>query len=336
MLLMKHRLLTLSILLWLLLIPALAFASPQNPLLTSTSIILSQQGVYKFDRQTLEPVWQSLTGVNTYHAVNGEQLIYVGSTEGLFALDPESGNVVWQIEPDKTIFSPTNSDLIYAGSLHGELYAINPADGSIAWRQQLDGWTYSPVLSADRKQLWTAGHSHKATLLDSDNGRPLGKVQLGQEAIFSPQKINDDHIAINLFDGSSAIINLSTASLAGRLQGNSQPRHLEVNGDIIYRTSRDGSLTAFDMVSHDSVWQQNLVSSDLSLHPASPGYLLLSDLDRNLLLLELNDNKVVYKTSISGQWFSPVQINANAIIYFSQSGLKPKQIRAVEVWAGGN
>ena len=332
---MKHHPLTLVIAVWLLL-PQFSFASPQNPVLTSTSIILSQQGIHKFDRQTLKAVWQNLLGVSTYHAVVDEHLIYVGSTEGLFALDLESGNIVWQIEPEKTIFSPTVSKRIHAGSLHGELYTINPEDGSIVWRSQLNGWTYSPVVSAEKKQLWTAGQSHQATLLDIDSGKLLSTVELGQEAIFSPQQINDNHLAINLFDGSSAIINLSTASLAGRLHGDSQPRHLGVNGDTIYRSSRDGSLTAFDMGSHDSVWQQGFVSSDLSLHPAEPGYLLMSDLDRNLLLLELNQRKVIFKTAISGQWFLPVQVNSHAIVYFVNNTMKPNHIHAVKIVASGN
>ena len=328
---MKRRLQIITITFWFLLFPALASASPQNPVLTRSSIILSEQGIHKFDRKTLSPVWRSLQGVHTYHAVMGAEMIYVGSTEGLFALDADSGNVVWHIEVDKNIFSPTVADRIYAGSLHGELYAINPENGSIVWREQFDGWIYSPVVLADTNQLWTAGQSHHATLLDSGNGKSLATVPLGQQAIFSPQKINDKHLAINLFDGSSAIIDLSTASLSGLLHGDSQPRHLQVDSGTIYRTGRDGSLSAFDIGTHDLVWQRNLVSSDLSLHPAVPGYLLLSDLDRKLLLLEFNTNSIVYETSINGQWFWPLQINPDTIIYFKQKNRKPIGIHAVEV-----
>ncbi len=332
---MTTRLLIPFFIFWPLLLPQFAVADQQNPLLTPNSIILSQQGVHKFDRQTLKPQWQSLQGVQTYHPVRGEQLLYVGSTQGLFALNPENGDIVWQIESDKTVFSPTVSDRIYAGSLHGELYAINPEDGSIDWRKQFEGWIYSPVAEPHKKQLWIAGQSHQARFLDIDSGKLLGKVELGQEALFSPQQIDDDHIAINLFNGTSAIVNLTTAQLSGQLEGRSQPRHLSVNANTIYRSSRDGSLTAFDTGSHKSVWQQDFVSSDLSMHPAKPGYLLMSDLDRKLLLIDLTHRDVVYKTSIDGQWFSPVQIDPEAIVYFIKNSMQPNQIHAVKISARG-
>ena len=265
----------------------------------------------------------------------GEQLLYVGSTQGLFALNPNNGDIVWQIETDKTLFSPTVSDRIYAGSLHGELYAINPEDGSIDWRQHFDGWIYSPVAVPNNKQLWTAGQSHQASFLEIDSGKILGKIALGQEAVFSPQLIDDNHIAINLFNGSSAMVNLTTASLAGQLEGHSQPGHLSVNHSTIYRSSRDGKLTAFDIGSHHSIWQQNFVSSNLNLHPAKPGYLLMSDLDRMLVLIDLPQRNIIYKTSIGGQWFSPIQINPETIVYFIKNSMQPNQIRAVKLFARG-
>ena len=309
-------------------------ADQQNPLLTSNAIIVSQQGVYRFERESLKPEWQSLNGINTYQPVMGKQWLYVGSTQGLYALDPQNGNIVWHIEPDKTVFSPALADRLYAGSLHGELYAIDQRNGAIEWRRQLQGWTYSPVVIQRSGQLWTAGQSHQASLLDSESGQILHQFDLGQEAIFSPQIIDDRHIAINLFDGSSAIVDVSTASLSGRLAGSSQPKHLSSFGNTIYRSSRDGSLTAFDKLSHRAVWQERFVSSDLSLHPAVPGYILLTDDASKLLLVDLKQNKVVYQASLPGQWSFPVQVNRDAIVYFIKDRLQPNHLQAVKISAG--
>ena len=187
---------------------------------------------------------------------------------------------------------------------------------------------------ASRNQLWTAGQSHEATLLDSKNGALLGKVQLGQEAIFSPQKIDEYHIAINLFDGNSVIINLNTGSFSGQLEGNSQPKHLSVNADTIFRSSRDGSLTAFDRLSHQAKWQRHFVSSNLSMHPAISGYLLMSDLDHSLVLVDLSNNKVVYQARVSGQLFLPVQVKPDAIVYFTKDRMQPNLLQAVKISAG--
>lgn len=312
------------------------FSDQQNPLLTPNAIILSQQGVYRFDRNTLDLRWQSLAGVQTYQPVMGNQLLYVGSTQGLYALNPVNGKVVWHIEPAKTVFSPAVSDRIYAGSLHGELYAIDPEDGSIEWRRQLQGWTYSPVVLPHRQQLWTAGQSHRATRFDSLNGQRLGQVALGQEAVFSPEQIDDSHIAVNLFSGSCAIINLNSGSLSGRLSGSSQPKHLLVSGDTLYRTDRSGNLAAFNRLNLMLRWHRQLGAGNLSMHPAIPGYLLMSDLDSQILLFDLTNNKVVYQASVPGQMLAPVQVNPEAIVYFTRDSLQPNHLQAVKLAAGSS
>jgi hypothetical protein len=97
---------------------------PQNPLLINDSVYVSQQGVYRFDRNQSEPLWSSLSGIQTFAPVVFENRLLVGSTRGLYALDLESGAIVWQIEEKRTLFTPSISTQAYAGSVHGELYAI--------------------------------------------------------------------------------------------------------------------------------------------------------------------------------------------------------------------
>ncbi len=306
-------------------------SNPQNPLLTTNSVFLSKQGIYKFNRHSLEPIWTSLQGVQTYEPVMGAGLLFVGSTEGLFALSPDSGEVVWHIEPEQTIFSPVVADQIFAGSLHGELYSINTNDGAIKWRRQFEGWVYSPVVLPRLRQLWTGGQAHQASLLDSSNGDLLKRVELDQEIVFSPQKLDEENIIFNLFSGDSVIIDTRSSTMVGRLEGESQPRHISINKNIIYRTNRDGSLIAFDKISHKTIWHHNLVASDLSMHPVNQGYMLLSDLDRIMVLINLQSQDEIFRTRIDGAWFSPVQIDENHIVYFRNENMQPNQIRAVKL-----
>ncbi len=329
---MRHGLLVFILVLWSLLqLHAANASSPQNPLLTSDSVFLSKQGVYKFDRESLKPIWSSLQGVQTYEPVMGARLLFVGSTEGLFALSPENGKIVWHIESEKTIFSPVVAEQIFVGSLHGELYSINTDDGAINWRRQFEGWIYSPVVLPRLGQLWAGGQSHQASLLDIKNGGFLGQIALDQEVIFSPQKLDEENIIFNLFSGNSVIINTLSSSVAGQLTGASQPRHLSINNNIIYRTNRDGSLIAFDKASHKAIWHHDIVASDLSMHPVSQGYMLLSDLDRILVLIDLQNQNEIFRTQIDGAWFSPVQIDENHIVYFRNANMQPNQIRAVKL-----
>ena len=305
-------------------------SSPQNPLLTSDSVYLSKQGIHKFNRDNLEVEWSSLKGVRTFEPVISKDFLLVGSTQGLYALHRATGEIVWHIEPEKTIFSPAIDTQIFAGSLHGELYAINPKDGKINWRQQLSGWIYSPVVLADLDQLWSGGQSHEAFLFDIKTGAIIKRVGLEQEAIFSPQRLDQERIVFNLFSGNSVVINVHTAMPVATLDGPSQPRHLSVDRKTIYRTNRDGSLIAFDKISLEALWHQNIVAHDLSMHPVSDGYMLLSDLDHTMVLLNLESHEVVFKINVDGAWFSPIQIDDNHIVYFQNETMQPNQIRAVK------
>jgi len=305
-------------------------SNPQNPLLTDESVYLSNQGIHKFNRNSLKPEWASLVGIETFEPVMGKSLIFAGSTQGLYALHPDSGEVVWHIEQLQTVFSPTVSDQLYAGSLQGDLYAIDAASGTINWRRQFDGWIYSPVFFSDLNQLWTGGQTHEAISLDSREGNILKRVALEQESIFSPQQLDSDHIVFNLFSGNSIVINAFSANPVAKLDGSSQPMHLSCNEDTIYRTNRDGSLIAFNKNNHKTVWQENIVEHNLSMHPVNNGYMLLSDLDHTMVLLDLEHQVEVFRKTIDGAWFSPIQVDDNHIVYFLKENLQPNQIRAVK------
>jgi len=319
------------VLYWFLLPVNLANAShSQNPLLTTDSVFLSKQGIHKFNRNNLEVEWTSLVGIQTFEPVISNDLILVGSTQGLYALHGATGEIAWHIEPEKTIFSPSVDSQIFAGSLHGELYAINPKDGKINWRQQLTGWIYSPVVLADLDQLWSGGQSHEAFLLDIKTGEIMNRVGLEQEAIFSPQRLDQSHIVINLFSGNSIVINVQTAMPVALLDGPPQPRYLSFDHNTIYRANSDGSLVAFDKFSHETIWNQHLVSHDLTMHPVTDGYMLLTDLEQTMVLFNLESHEVVFTKKIDGAWFSPIQIDDNHIVYFEKEGIQPNQIRAVK------
>ena len=54
------------------------------------------------------------------------------------------------------------------------------------------------------------------------------------------------------------------------------------------------------------------------MHPSQPGYLLLSNRDRSLILLDLMQSGDACRMQPAGQWILPVQIDAKKIIYFQK------------------
>jgi outer membrane protein assembly factor BamB len=263
--------------------------------------------------------------------VMGNNLLYVGSPQGLYALDPDTGQQVWRIEESRSIFSPTVSDQLYAGSLRGILYSINPSSGKINWQQQFSGWVYSPVVLSDQDQLWTGGQAHQAFSMSTKDGHRTHTVALNQESIFSPINLGNQQIAFNLFNGKTAIINTVTAEIVGWLDGSTQPKNISFDDRFIYRSDREGKLTAFDRHSYRQQWQIPVVGQDLTLHPASGDHILMSDLDKMLVLFDPRERSEISRNTISGNWFSPVQLDANNIIYFRSTNLQPNQTSAVKL-----
>ena len=262
-------------------------ASPQNPLLTGDSIYVSQQGIYKFVRNQREPLWSSLAGVETFEPVIYQNLLLVGSTQGLYALNLETGLIAWHIEKKHTLFTPTIAARAYTGSVHGELYSIDPGNGSINWRRQFTGWVYSPAVDEKSNKLWTGGQAHQVYGMNIDDGSLQHQLETTQESVFSAVDIGGGETAFNLFDGSTLVVESANGKVAAILHGDSQPNAIYADTGTIYRSHLDGSLMAFDDQGHALKWRQSLAPRNLVMHPSQPGYLLLSDQDRTLLLLNL-------------------------------------------------
>jgi len=305
---------------------------PQNPLATSNSIYVSHQGVYKFNADQAQPLWSSLPGVETFEVVAWEKLILVGSTRGLYALEQETGQIAWHTEKQHTLFTPSTGDRGFAGSLHGELYAIDPVSGTINWRSQFPGWIYSPVINPRSERLWTSGQAHRIFALSAEDGKPQQEIETTQEAVFSPVELTGGRVAVNLFDGSTVIIATSEAEVAALLEGDSQPTGLHSSPGRIFRSHRDGTLSVFDAESLELEWRRSIVKQDLTLHPSNPDKLLLSDGDRNLVLLDFSGNNTACRIQPYGKWLLPIQIADGNIIYFQES-LQPPGLTLVNTLA---
>lgn len=304
-------------------------AEPANPLLLDNALYVSAQGVHKFNLDTLEKLWSSLTGVETFAPVSSGALILVGSTRGLYALNSDNGEIAWHIEKQRSIFSPVVSGQVFAGSIHGELYSIDPGDGKINWRRQFPGWIYSPAVDAESGLLWSGGQAHKAYAITIADGRLVKEIKTTQEHVFSPVNLGSKRIAFNLFDGSTLILQSPMGEIVGSLSGSVQPKDIYRYGQTIYRSDRGGGLSAFRLDNLSRMWHRTLVTRDLNMHPAQPGYLLLSDKDQSLILFDLENEGEIRRLQISGQWLAPIQVDARKIVYF-QKLMQPPWLLAVQ------
>ena len=302
---------------------------PENPLRDGASIYVSHQGVYRFDSAQAQPVWSSLADVETFAPVVAGDLLLVGSTQGLYALQLADGAIAWHIEKQHTLFTPSIADQAYAGSVHGELFAVTLRDGTVTWRKSFDGWVYSPALSDDSKSLWTGGQAHEVYALASDDGRVLQKIATSQETVFGAVDLGNAQVAFNLFDGSTVVINSDSRQIQGTLSGNSQPTGILRQGNEIFRSHSDGSLSAFGRADMTLEWHRSLAPQNLKMHPSIPGYLLLGDLDRKLLLLNLAEKNGLCELAGEGQRLLPMQLDNDNVIFFRKS-MQPPALKLVQ------
>jgi len=243
-----------------------------------------------------------------------------------------TGSVAWHIEKTHTLFTPSIAEMAYAGSVHGELYSIDPRDGKINWRRQFKGWIYSPAVNEKSNQLWTGGQAHQVYAVDIDDGSLQHQLATTQESVFSPVDLDAGQIAFNLFDGSTLVVESGNGKVTAILAGDSKPNAIYAYAGTIYRSHLDGSLMAFDAQNHAFEWRQSLAPRNLVMHPSQPGYLLLSDQDRTLLLLNLEKPNSPCPVKPESRWMLPLQPDNENIIYFQKSmqplGLTLVQIRA--------
>ena len=309
------------------------YAQPlKNPLIDESSVYISEQGVHRYELNDLSVKWSALTTLQTFEPVISGNTLLVGSTQGLYALDKNSGKVIWHVEEGHTVFSPVvfNGHL-YSGSEQGVLYGISLVDGKINWKTQFHGWVYSPVVMAEQNQLWTGGQGHQAVAVNLLNGKLLNRIPLSQEVIYSPVKVNTNTVGYNLFNGSSVFIDVSTTTISNTVKGSSQAKSLLVNGDVIFRSSRDGRLSALLVDSKDINWQFKFVDAGLTLYSGITDRLLLTDDDQWLGLFDTTKRKLLWNKKIQGNWFLPIQLNHEQILVFYRNGLNLKNPVAVIV-----
>ena len=297
---------------------------PENPLQIGDSIVVSHQGVYRFDLSSGEPLWSSLPGIETLAPVAYGDLLLVGSTQGLYALRLDDGEVAWRIDKQQTLFSPSIAgNTAYAGSVHGELIALQLNNGVIAWRKNFDGWIYSPTISADSTLLWTGGQAHEVYALASRDGRVLRKIATSQESVFGAVDLDNAQVAFNLFDGNTLVLDSNSRQIVTILAGDSQPTGIAHQGGVIFRSHSDGSLSAFGRDNMEQEWQRSFTPHNLVFHPSLPGYLLLGDRDRKLFLLDLTNNTQPCELDGDGQRLLPMQLDSRSIVYFRKTMQPP-------------
>ncbi|MCU7811665.1 MAG: PQQ-binding-like beta-propeller repeat protein [Candidatus Thiodiazotropha sp. (ex Notomyrtea botanica)] len=221
-----------------------------------TPLIISDSGLYAFDRDSLEMRWQQLNDQQTSSPVLIDKRVLVSGSGGLYALDANSGKVIWQRNTAAQGFSvvPDGSRLFLA-SRDGSLQALNTEDGQVIWERRFPGWVYPPAKSNDL--LFTGGSDGQLWAIERQSGDVRWSVSLGQEMVYSPVALSDGRIVVTTF-GREAIALDQQGNILWRQRYPTIVTTPLVVGSQLFFTGYDHSLLSVNADGGEVLWARQL------------------------------------------------------------------------------
>ncbi|MEW8137847.1 MAG: PQQ-binding-like beta-propeller repeat protein [Candidatus Thiodiazotropha endolucinida] len=248
------RLLSLLITLGLLVSPVLG--AIHNSDQSRPQLVVSDNGVFLFDSNTLIKRWQRLTDQQTFAPALLDDRLLVSGSRGLYAIDLQQGDILWHL-PGKHLGFPVvvYGDTAYLASRDGNLSAIDSSSGAHLWQVRFPGWVYPPAQAGDL--LFTGGSDATLWAVDSRSGHIVWSRSLGQELVYSPAVLTDGQVVVTTFNREVLSFDRS-----GRLLWrHSYPAIMKtpvISGKQLIFSGLDPVLRAVDADNGRELWQRRL------------------------------------------------------------------------------
>jgi len=296
--------------------------------------------VYALDRLTGKVKWQTkLKGKTISGGVGlGAGLVLVGTLDGVvFALDAQSGNIKWQTQVASEVLATpvANNQIVVVQSQDDNLSAFNVADGTPLW--QVDNQnavlslrgTSAPIVT---NLLVLAGlSSGKIMAVNAENGSIVweqkiaagsGRTELERMIdIDGNLQLSGNSLYAVSFQGKAAAFDLASGNLLWSIDASSYVGLAEQLGTIII-VNADGSIENFDENRQKITWQ----NKELSMRQLSPptigeNYVIVSDFEGYVHLLNLEDGKIIARTKLGSKGIRAKSLALDNLIYvFSNEG----------------
>lgn len=301
---------------------------PANPVVTSTAVFASQDGVVRFDRDGGAAVWRSLAGEQTFEPVPVGERLLVGTSAGLVALDADSGDPVWRRFAGTSVFSPTVvGERAYVAGRDGSLRALDIASGEVRWQRRFTGWVYPPALLDG--VLVTGGQAAELVGLDPDSGEERWRRPLGQELVYRPVA-GRQAVFVTTFAGMVWAIDPADGEVRWLHRDAVVSGSPTVAGDGLYVPRFDGLLQAFDPASGTLTGRHRLGSDRLMPVHVCDGYVVASDTAGRLAVLEHQGLDTAWELALSPASPLPPRLSAGRVLWVSEPGPRLESRRLPE------
>lgn len=206
--------------------------------------------------------------------VYADETVYVGSGGGLlYAFDAETGNDEWTYDSAEAFQSdgsalastPALADgTVYVGANDGVVHAV--AGGEFEWAGDVGSAVLSNLAVADGTVVVTTRSGDVVALDADDNGAELWRVETDGSFEASSPVIDDGTVyaasdavyALSLTDGSE--------EWSAAFGGTSVSTPTVFDG-AVHVGDDDGSVTAFDADTGDSLWETDLTDDEIATSP---------------------------------------------------------------------
>jgi outer membrane protein assembly factor BamB len=236
-----------------------------SPAVTAQFVIVgSFDGyVYCLDRVTGAERWKFKTGGPARGTPYvWRDLVIIGSSDSkLYALNLSSGEKRWTFDSKGPIlsFPVAYRDVLYLGSQDKKLYALNPESGELLWTFETEGDIRAmPVL--DENRVYASSFDGKVYALTAATGQLVWAYDAGSPLFGGSALYRGRLYAVGMKTGVHAIdLKNGKRIWKAAVFGDAETRNpLTIVDDIIYTTTRNGTLVAIDTADGNERWRLEL------------------------------------------------------------------------------
>lgn len=207
-----------------------------------------------------------------------DDLYFVTDRGVVYQLNQETGRRVASMGTDKEVSAGVakNDNLIFFGTYDAELVAVSLVDRNIAWTKQLTSEVLAePAYMAHKLAVQTA--DGWLSLLDSNTGDTLWRVKEDLPALTvrgtSSPVIADGKVIAGFSDGKVKAFGLLNGKEVwsfdvGKAEGRYEIERLTdvdgrlvVDGNVVYATAYNGTVSALNITTGRPLWQRNIPSA---------------------------------------------------------------------------